>query len=432
MTTRIQVQQQQHVTTTRTTASTSARSSSLSTFQKLSNSTQPKRAAGRSCSRLKQIVGKKKKAFIISFLLSMVLRISLFSFLFRCDHWLQQDSLTTTNHGNILFPWSQDEATSTVRIKMQPLTECKCVNCDEDELCGGLWKADKFPPVGDNDLDSKKIHIVVSHCKNDLDWIADFTDDYGIASTHVITKCGVPVIGAPENATIQELPNVGRCDHTYAYYIANILDQKIAKGEEEDSIVFFLKDDMSSDNKHQIGQWNDFETMLSLASSSNGFSCGIGKLNSAKYSYSAYHHTMSLFGFRLEEYNRDMKGYGDDISEFNSNRYTSLGSFYRSLRSGPYPELVQVCYGGVFAASYPNIKKVDPSIWEKVQKVLSRGNNILEGHYMERSWGSLLATPDLQPFQIEAIKNYTERYPKFSNVSKIRASPLTGSLRRDK
>lgn len=40
--------------------------------------------------------------------------------------------------------------------------ECKCVNCEEDELCGGLWKANKFPPLvdgNDDDLHTKKIHI---------------------------------------------------------------------------------------------------------------------------------------------------------------------------------------------------------------------------------------------------------------------------------
>ena len=34
-----------------------------------------------------------------------------------------------------------------------------------------------------------------------------------------------------------------------------------------------------------------------------------------------------------------------------------------------------------------------------------RGDNIQEGHYTERSWGPLLATP-LKPFQIEALKNH--------------------------
>ena len=37
---------------------------------------------------------------------------------------------------------------------------------------------------------------------------------------------------------------------------------------------------------------------------------------------------------------------------------------------------------------------------------LSRGDNIVEGHYAERLWGALLATP-LQEFQIEALRQFS-------------------------
>merc|ERR1719203_1244740 len=44
----------------------------------------------------------------------------------------------------------------------------------------------------------------------------------------------------------------------------------------------------------------------------------------------------------------------------------------------------------------------DNSVWKSVEKSLSRGNNIQEGHYAERSWAALLSTP-LQPFQVDAL-----------------------------
>ncbi len=109
--------------------------------------------------------------------------------------------------------------------------------------------------------------------------------------------------------------------------------------------------------------------------------------------------------------------------------YKNLGVFYKSVISSgggdpadttiSYPELVQVCYGGVFAASYLNIKMVDHSTWKRIEEALSRGNNVEEGHFMERSWGSLLATP-LQHFQVEALLNYTQLFGKgFSGALKI-------------
>ena len=284
------------------------------------------------------------------------------------------------------------------------MQQCKCMNCEEDKTCGGLWKANRYD--GSDDLTTNKIHIVVSHCKSDLDWIPQYVKGYNVESIHVISKCGKTVNGAPEMATIEVLPNVGRCDHTYAYYINKVLDKKVKKNEEKDSIVVFLKDDVSRKNKHQDGLRNNFGSLLELASSDNGFGCGIipgyrwfeGKL----LFLSAYHEVKTLFTFSMAGYERNIKGYASDMTEFQSSNFKSLGSWYTSLKAGSSPPVVQVCYGGVFSASVANIMKRDKAVWSAVEKSLSRGNNIQEGHYAERSWAHLLSTP-LQPFQVRSL-----------------------------
>jgi len=95
--------------------------------------------------------------------------------------------------------------------------------------------------------------------------------------------------------------------------------------------------------------------------------------------------------------------------QFKSDRFKNLGQFYDMVTmltdEAASPELVQVCYGGIFAASYRNIMRVDESVWTGAEVALSRGDNIEEGHFMERSWGRLLATP-LRPFQVEAVSNH--------------------------
>jgi hypothetical protein len=65
-----------------------------------------------------------------------------------------------------------------------------------------------------------------------------------------------------------------------------------------------------------------------------------------------------------------------------------------------------VCYGGIFAASTENVFKQNLRVWTTLEKALERGDNILEGHFAERIWGSLLATP-LEAFQIEALRNHS-------------------------
>jgi len=84
----------------------------------------------------------------------------------------------------------------------------------------------------------KSVHVVVSHCDQSIQWIwkqylKDIPNhDYHIKSVTILTKCGnvIPAQDLPADLpeplpTIQvvTLPNVGRCDHSYAYWITQIL-----------------------------------------------------------------------------------------------------------------------------------------------------------------------------------------------------------------
>jgi hypothetical protein len=127
----------------------------------------------------------------------------------------------------------------SIQDSANPL-ECKCVDCKEDELCGGLWKGEnKY--TGENKNNAKKVHMIVSHCMNDLYWLLDYTKGYNVTSIHVVSKSGHPVRGAPEAATIEVMLNIGRCDHTYAYFITTILDKKLENDNEEDAVVILSK-----------------------------------------------------------------------------------------------------------------------------------------------------------------------------------------------
>ena len=281
--------------------------------------------------------------------------------------------------------------------------KCECVDCEEDKICGGIWKGSRYP--GDSTGNAKIVHIVVSHCKSDLDWLDDFIGNRTVASIHVITKCGYPVKGAPRDSVIEVLPNVGRCDHTYAYYITTTLPKTVRHEDEDNSVVLFLKDDLSSANMHQHGSWNNFDSMVELASSSNGFACGVIPdaidFGASRFFLSAYHEVKTLFEFSMDDYARNIKGYSSDNENFRS-PYKSLGSWFDSLDAGSPPPIVQVCYGGVFAAAVTNIKRTRMSIWEALEKSLSRANNIQEGHFAERSWAGLISTP-LKSFQVDSL-----------------------------
>ena len=112
-----------------------------------------------------------------------------------------------------------------------------------------------------------KFHIVVSHCDKDLYWLKEYVAGKEVESTTIFSKCGNEVVGAPSDAIIKVLPNVGRCDHTYAYWMNRM--QEVTPENKFDTILFI------KDNDHRSDTW----ALWSLADmfrivSVNGFVCG--------------------------------------------------------------------------------------------------------------------------------------------------------------
>ena len=290
-------------------------------------------------------------------------------------------------------------------------TICKCVDCKEDKICGGLWRGLRYPgmPSSEEEVLQKKIHLVVSHCKKSLSWMQDYIEGFAnIASIHVISKCGHKVEGAPMGAVIQMLPNVGRCDHSYAYFITTILPKLTTSKDDKNSIVVFLKDTSQEEAEEWKQSLVPLKSLVRIALSSNGFACGLIELKGKGMIHvpegqllSPYHDRATLFEFTMKSYGAVVDGKPFHVGD------RTLGDFYNSLNARPSsPDLVQVCYGGIFAASTENIFKQNLRVWTTLEKALERGDNIQEGHFAERIWGSLLATP-LEAFQIEALRNHS-------------------------
>ena len=285
----------------------------------------------------------------------------------------------------------------------------------------GLWKASQFTGMN-SDISQKKVIIVVSHCNKPLHWMQDYIKKYGtffvVTKIYIISKCGEQPLGAPEGAVVHAISNVGRCDHTCAHFITEFLPQEVgvdsSVAEQQESIVVFIKDNIK--NNHQgLEEYYSFETMVRLASSSNGFGC----YGSPRKHASAYHDTTKLSQFQIGEYTRS-KGYSPNGYIPFTSSYVNLGAYWLAINVTLAQKLVPVCYGGSFAASVENIYKQDMKMWMKLEISLARGDNIEEGHFVERSWAALLSNP-LELLQIEALQNYS---------TGIHGNPMRGMLMR--
>ena len=280
-------------------------------------------------------------------------------------------------------------------LQIKENTKNSCSSYPESLDIDNLWTGDVPPKPKGKECPVGKISIVMSHCNYNLNWFSDFTKGFPINDIQIISKCGVTPQGAPStNATILEMPNVGRCDHTFAY----ALQHMNLTNKDESDIVVFIKDNLIVHQRASHSR--TFSEMIRIASQA-GFAC---YQRSARL-LSFYHQTNILTNLSMSSY----QGARNENSnhEFSSN-YRNMKHWLDDLNlSLPLP-VTPLCYGGIFAVRVSQIAAVSNDVWRVMADNLSRGNNIEEGHFAERTWAGLLAPP-LTPDQIKQLLIHTGR-----------------------
>lgn len=134
-------------------------------------------------------------------------------------------------------------------------------------LLGNIWKkfsseipkSALFHPTAHSSKRSKhNVHVVVSHCDQPIDWIWTHFDnekrntrqpEYVLKSVSIMSKCkvNIPLSDLPQTQNLVgyedaepliqviSLPNIGRCDHSYAYWIKEVLLGTKAASNDGDS-----------------------------------------------------------------------------------------------------------------------------------------------------------------------------------------------------
>ena len=105
---------------------------------------------------------------------------------------------------------------------------------------------------------------------------------------------------------------------------------------------------------------------------------------------SIWHVSSILKSFSLERYTQNDAKY----TKVDNVTFHSGVSFKEWLTKMDIslPKISRVCYGGNFAVKTANILKIKQNS-ARLLESLSRGDNIVEGHYAERSWAGLLSSP---------------------------------------
>lgn len=249
-----------------------------------------------------------------------------------------------------------------------------------------------------------KLSIVISHCNSPVGWIASYMENvkFEIEDITIVSKCGEEeVVGVDvleksfgKNITIQRLPNIGRCDHTYAHWIQEnynrvqneILASAARNNNEEDSnndLIFFVKD-----HNHMFKKgYRPFDVVFATALDA-GFAC---VQKNGKKDALTLHDKQRVGEFVITEYNHFAR---DENSVFKNSKYNNLKEWSDDVGLVfPDSDYIHVCYGGSFVTQKRGLLSQSEMVWGKLTVNLSRGNNIKEGHFAERSWASIAAPP---------------------------------------
>lgn len=249
-----------------------------------------------------------------------------------------------------------------------------------------------------------KISIVISHCNHPVDWIASYMGEgnYQVSDITIISKCAKEVDGVSAlessfgvSAIIKRLPNVGRCDHTYAHWIRENYSRTqeesrtsppTGKDDSPEDLVFFVKD-----NNYRAKR--PFPHVFATASDA-GFGCvqNLPYVAKRKFLPLGLHSKMYVTQYTISEYHRLER---DENSVFKS-KFQNLGEWSESIGLVfPDSEYINVCYGGNFFVQKKGMLSQSEDTWTNMAISLSRGDNIEEGHFAERSWASIVAPPPL-------------------------------------
>ena len=212
------------------------------------------------------------------------------------------------------------------------------------------------------------IEIVVARYNEDLIWTKEYPFNqfkYTIYNKGSNTDFVVPSLYRDK---IIQLPNVGRCDHTYLYHIVSNYNQLAP-------ITIFLPGSTQLQYKKAVAT----KLINYICASKNAVFLGYTTPNLKK----------CFSNFALDKWSAsdhtNLKNNGDTNLEHALLR--PYGKWYKHFFGNTVVQ--KYCYMSIFSINKLDIIKHTVDRYQQLLNAVSRHSNPEVGHYIERSWGAI-------------------------------------------
>lgn len=214
----------------------------------------------------------------------------------------------------------------------------------------------------------QKIEIVVARFNESLNWTNEYP--FNLFKYTVYNKGPNEKFVKTRVAKIINLPNMGRCDHTYLHHIVENFDSGLAP------VVVFLPGSVNDPSKKPKAIF----ILKYILANRKGVMC-------VQNVHRSVYHTFNTFTLDHWTCSNAENRFVNSESVLTMAKIRPFGAWYRYFFGNivvPY-----ACLQGVFAVDRRDIKKMGKQKYIQLCNATMASSNPEVGHYVERAWTSI-------------------------------------------
>lgn len=218
-------------------------------------------------------------------------------------------------------------------------------------------------------LDKVHVQVVVARYAEDLTWLRKLPF-HDIVVYNKNDRARDTTMGSlPPTARVVNLPNVGRCDHTYLYHIVTQWDNLA-------DVTLFVPGSCPTFS----AKWRKLNWVVAHISRTGGSAFPVDEVNARPV-----HEAHGSFHMDSYQATARINASANPENHLHPAEHRPFRVFFQE-HFPEMPPVHEVMYKGVFAVSRQHIRQTPKKRYAKLMRSLGTHSNPEAGHFMERAW----------------------------------------------